>query len=343
MTTRSKLTYLGIGILFCIALLIVSKPDRPSVRGMNDRRHAETPTPAIQGKPNEAVKVVEPEVPVATDSASAGIEIQQEGDSIDVVAAEPVYSNLLRQLLDAPTVCLRPEDLKMLSDDEVRRIIAEYEQIEDPSQKRGLTWALGFSGSEAAVQTLVKAMTTEYAGQELSLKQMGDVHLVLPMLGVLAQRSQQAIDFLTTAADPDYWKENQPWLPGSIFAENLHWRLAGGSISALGASGDEAALQTVLARVHAENAEYQSKLAASVVSSVFYHHMQREYGSDFLFNEVLYDGSIMMSAYRVWSHTTEQGREWTGWANELTKFSNAESTVNDLELDAFKSAVSRWR
>lgn len=92
-----------------------------------------------------------------------------------------------------------------------------------------------------------------------------------------------------------------------------------------------------------EGQPYQKNVSSGVISARFYATMRQEHGPEFLYNEVFYDGSVMMSAFRVWKYSTEEGREWSRWANGLHQRPDVDATPNDLEVATFEAAVAKWR
>ena len=331
-------TAVAVACLFALCWFIISKMSRQSSAVIHDELSENHP------RSDAALQ------PVGTGGTMSQASAIRSGDqnvnptnASAMIVPKPVFSPTLRRLLERPNVCLRPDELRKLTPEEVNRIIVEYEKISDPTKKRGLVWALGFSVSGAAVDTLLKAVTTEYSGRELDVKQAGSAHLAFSMLGVQGEHSQSALDFLVAGTRVDYWNGKEPWLLEPALAENVHWRLAGSCISALGTSGNDLAFKAVTTIRESDSQLYQGKVASSLMSARFYATMRRDYGSDFLFNEICFDGSIMMSAYRVWKYTTEEGRAWSRWANDVTQVPSVESSPTDAQLAAFNAAVARWR
>lgn len=306
-----------------------------------------SPGPQLESKPAPTVEVHATKMENPSSGVLNGIGTPQFSIKEDAAAdagtpSDHGQSIVMSQLQQRPDICLRPDALRQLSQGEVARLMGLYESINDPSQKRGLIWALGFCGSDLAVDILLQAASTEYAGRRLDLKQSGNANLAFSILVVVGERSTAARDYLIAGSRVDYWNGREPWEVEPALEENFHWRLAGSCISALGMTGSEFAFQAVTTIRESDTHLFQGKVAGNMVSSRFYASMRRDYGAEFLFDEICYDGIVMLSAFRVWKQTTDEGRNWAGWASEVTGMPFNASRSIAADQGVFEDAISRW-
>jgi hypothetical protein len=202
-----------------------------------------------------------------------------------------------------------------------------YQRAPSLLEKRALTWALAYAGTEKAVAVLTHALTDEYTGETLTggfpdrTDEEGVLINTVSALGLLAAEYDSAWNFLLKGVDPWWWNETVQW--SSVRGDRAAGMLASVSIQALAFTGrpevpdllQKMKEQEPVNRV-AGPGEAGTRLAGSISSAAFYDYLIRKEGMDYFRNNLL---GMEDDTFVDWKQSPE-GKEWHEWFQQTRPF-----------------------
>ena len=214
---------------------------------------------------------------------------------------------------------LLPKDLPQLKE--------AYRSTTNLLEKHAVTWALAFVGDEEAVQLFQKTLLADYAGKVLVGAEGGvggDEAIMMEAtiwaLGLLANRHENAWEFLKQGTDPWFWKRNALWR--SSYDYGTSGLLTTACIQGVGLSGRpeaEKLLETFKSQPlldPTESPEIARSFAGDVLQAAFYLSIIKSDGMDGFrrwFFQPAIDYVDKNDRFTLWSSKPAVQEKWGEW------------------------------
>lgn len=233
----------------------------------------------------------------------------------------------LAPILDVPSELPTLAAFRALLPEDERPLLQAYQLKTNLYDRIAITWALGFVGGDATVPVFKRALTDEFSRRRLDpgipgriTREVLVLRQTVSALGLIAERSNAAFDFLKQGADPAFWKREAHWQL-DVSSEDEYRILAGKCIAAIGMSGRKEAPEFFesLARTMKPPVmmrwPYERTLNDDVVNGAYYYATVRDEGRQVLISRLLGDETDVFEALKPqvnWAATPE-GKKWAEW------------------------------
>ncbi|MFN0060521.1 MAG: hypothetical protein ACKVX7_18850 [Planctomycetota bacterium] len=217
-------------------------------------------------------------------------------------------SNLLRVSGGRPTVA----EVEQATPRDLPGILSAYKSTDDLLTQRGLLWTLSYHGHGAAEQPFESTLRREFKGP-ISREEENVMHDHILAIGLLAENSASAFEFLRSAVDPKFWEQNGKWQ--SPRGEHSIAMCVSYSIHALGASG-RAETPQLLEDLRQRDRRYLHQFAGDITQAAFYLHLRQTRGPA-AFKRGFLGGAVDCdhdNSFDQW--IAGAGNAWFDWAND---------------------------
>jgi hypothetical protein len=205
-------------------------------------------------------------------------------------------------------------------------LLAAYRNTASLPDRTGYIWVLAHVGGDETAKAFIATLSSEFANKRLSADEAPASNNEEPVMqslawsmGLLAQRSRVADDFLHLSTEPAFWQGVVKWT--SSTGKEVYGLLASSAIQGLGLAGRPEDLgrlerfKTSLPRDVPLPAELRRTFEGDIVQAAFYADMLRQKGSEGLYRWLLdvpsdeYDAD---GSYGRWEQSTN-GAAWNAW------------------------------
>lgn len=131
----------------------------------------------------------------------------------------------------------RMREVPRLSPESEVRLIARWGQTNSLRARQHLLRILAFGGGAASGAPLRRALTEEFAGQEVSAGTASPGEHLPELMGIPARHDDATLAFLLQGSRPGFWKKQLLWRPVADWPETHPGMLVGACLRGLALSG----------------------------------------------------------------------------------------------------------
>lgn len=178
------------------------------------------------------------------------------------------------------------------------------------TNKFGIAQALAYVADERVVDLYQRTLFKDYQGLRLTQADADLITGLVVLMGHLASRYDEALDFLRPGLDEAYWRSNVTW---TIEGDSPAGSLVASSIRGLALCGKQEGWDVVLQKRQTASPEYLKRYAGSMVDAAAWWAAIRDHGRDYLAGKKDRAG---MDLFVQWA-STKEGLEWRRWAARI--------------------------
>jgi hypothetical protein len=285
-----------------------------TARASKRRRNGKPAGPGALGTPS----------PAAGAPPAAAAPDPPEWPALQALLARPV--NYPDYVLHRP----RMREVPRLSPESEARLIALWGRTNSLWAKQHLVRILVFGGGAASGALLRRALTEEFAGQEVSAGTASQLEYLPELMGILARHDDATRAFLLQGSRPGFWERQPLWRPVADWRETHPGMLVASCLRGLALSGGPE-FEEVLDwyRQHPEALFVPDRrgelrgIGGAIIDALFFRSLERRMGIEALMDEVIYDPEMGARNYFVPWRESPEGRavreswdklEAEGWA-----------------------------
>ena len=230
----------------------------------------------------------------------------------------------LAPLFEKPTENPSRELLVRLTEQDRDVLMEWYKHTKQLDRRFAVTIALGYVGNEETVALFKHTLLEEYRGRRLSNKHLEPhgftevevFYQTVIGLGMLAQKSDSAFEFLKQALAKEFWMTHTTWIPTA--RADAQGILSASTIQAIGLSG-RPEVRELLLRLSGADLDYPSEFdgvrsirdcSGSVCTAAFYDYVLRTRGLEAL--RLSFGDERIDEYYKEWA-VSDDGKQWVNW------------------------------
>jgi len=212
-----------------------------------------------------------------------------------------------------PSYRPRRGEVPLLSAAAERELLSRYRAIDSITHKYHLALALSYGGGDQSARALANTLTNEYGRCQITTQEE-DLLLLLPIvLGETARRSDDALRFLGSSANPGFWQQYCGW-HSPVGRDTTIRRLTESTLKGLGLSGRAEALAVLISIRSRGPKEWPQRFRAGVVDAAFLYDMVSQHGESYLSGQLTPNAEAVMRLFRDW-RSSPSAQPWVDWAH----------------------------
>jgi len=278
-----------------------------------DSLHASEAAQEPAGRPAVSERAVEPVVVEELSSLSSA---QTPLATPGATAASSTLPDALEALLQSPNHRPRMRKVPPLSEAETAELIQRYAATDSITNKYRIARILAFAGSTQAVSLFTTALTEEFSRRSVTTSEQAMLLHLPELLGLLAGKDDQALDFLIRGCTAEFWRATEYWysdggrIPDSVWAAQC--------IQGLALSGRPES-KALLDRYRDDpSLAARLQIGSAMVDAAFLSDLMREHGPMKTMDDYLNDPEDAMRYFGLWKGTTN-GIWWDEWRHRVNR------------------------
>jgi hypothetical protein len=196
---------------------------------------------------------------------------------------------------------LQPDDLPILK--------SLYREETSLTNRMSLMFALAVHGDDEVVEMFQYSLNQEFNGKTLNAEEAKVLKTMVIGLGVLAGRSDKALEILHGGLDYGYWRFRRTWQAEREYDGYPDYGFVNRTIQALALAG-RTEFPEIIAKVTKRDADYLARMDGAIITALAFHELARTKGREAVISSYVTDGGS--EALRAWRQSS-MSSSWDKW------------------------------